>query len=43
MYHFIFAIKLANTISDASSSRNIFSSFNLETFVCNTCTLRGEC
>jgi hypothetical protein len=35
-------IKLANTISDASSSRNISSSFNLENFTCNTCTVRGE-
>jgi hypothetical protein len=35
-------IKLANTISDASSSRSISSSFNLETFVCNTYTVRGE-
>jgi hypothetical protein len=35
-------IKLSNTISVASSSRNISSSFNLETFVCNTCTTRGE-
>jgi hypothetical protein len=35
-------IKLANTISDANSSRNISSSFNLETFICNTCTSRGE-
>jgi len=35
-------IRLANTISDASSSRNISSSFNLETFICNTCTTRGE-
>ncbi len=32
-------IRLANTISDASSSRNISSSFNLETFICTT---RGE-
>jgi hypothetical protein len=35
-------IKLANTISDANSSRNISSSFNLESFICNTCTSRGE-
>jgi hypothetical protein len=35
-------IKLANTISDANSSRNISCSFNLETFICNTCTSRGE-
>ena len=35
-------IKLANTISDSVSSRNISSSFNLATFVCNTCTTRGE-
>jgi hypothetical protein len=35
-------IKLANTISDANSSRNISSSFNLETFIFNTCTSRGE-
>ncbi len=35
-------VKLANTISDASSSRNISSSFNLENFLCNTCTERGE-
>ena len=35
-------IKLANTISDANSSRNISSSFNLEFFICNTCTSRGE-
>jgi len=35
-------IKFANTISDASSSRNISSSFSLETFICNTCTVRGE-
>ncbi len=32
-------IKFANTISDASSSRNISSSFNLETFTFNTCTV----
>jgi hypothetical protein len=35
-------IRLANTISDATSSRNISSSFNLESFICNTCTTRGE-
>ncbi len=35
-------IRLANTISDANSSRNISSSFNLLTFICNTCTARGE-
>jgi hypothetical protein len=35
-------VKLANTISDASSSRNISSSFNLENFLCITCTVRGE-
>ncbi len=35
-------IKLANTISDSSSSRNISCSFNLENFVCNTCTVRGS-
>jgi hypothetical protein len=35
-------IHLANTISDANSSRNISSSFNLESFVCNTCTTRGS-
>jgi hypothetical protein len=35
-------IRLANTISDANSSRNISSSFNLENFICNTCTTRGE-
>jgi hypothetical protein len=35
-------IRLANTISDATSLRNISSSFNVENFVCNTCTVRGE-
>ncbi len=35
-------IRLANTISDATSLRNISSSFNIENFVCNTCTVRGE-
>jgi hypothetical protein len=35
-------IRLAHTISDATSLRNIRSSFNIENFVCNTCTVRGE-
>jgi hypothetical protein len=35
-------VKLANTISDASSSRNISCSFSLENFICNACTVRGE-
>jgi hypothetical protein len=35
-------IKLANIFSDSVSSRNISSSFNLASFVCNTCTTRGE-
>ncbi len=35
-------IRLANTISDANSSRNISISFNLENFICNTCSARGE-
>jgi hypothetical protein len=35
-------IRLANTISEATSLRNISSSFNIENFVCNTCTVRGE-
>jgi hypothetical protein len=35
-------IRLANTISDATSLRNISSSFSIENVVCNTCTVRGE-
>jgi hypothetical protein len=35
-------IRLANKISDTTSLRNISSSFNIENFVCNTCTVRGE-
>ncbi len=35
-------IRLANTISDAKSLRNSKSSFNIESFVCNTCVVRGE-
>jgi hypothetical protein len=35
-------IRLANTISDSTSTRNISSSFILKSFICNTCTSRGE-
>ncbi len=35
-------LRLANTLSDASSPRNISSSFNIESFVCNTCKVKGE-